>query len=89
MRAEKALTRVDADVLYQTSHALVGVAAVAALVLSVAGPLQAVHLHLRPVLHRQAHLHRRRVQAVLLTPGGNYRQRRTVTPRCYSSITDV
>lgn len=40
------VTCVNADVLYQTSHALVGIATVAALVLSIAGPLQAVHLHI-------------------------------------------
>lgn len=64
----------DADVLYQTRHALVGVAAVAALVLSIAGPLQAVHLHIWTILHWQAYLQRRRVQTILLTPGGNLNQ---------------
>lgn len=69
MNALETLTCVDADVLYQAGHALVGIAAVAALVLSIAGPLQAVHLYVRPILHRQAHLHRRRVQTVLLASG--------------------
>lgn len=52
-------TCVSTDVLYETSNALIGIVAVAALVLPIAGPLQAVQLHIRPFLRWHVDLHGR------------------------------
>lgn len=65
------ITCVSTDVLNETSNALVGIVAVAALVLPIAGPLQAVQLHIRPFLRWHVDLHGRELAAVLPAFGGD------------------
>lgn len=62
-----------ADVLDEAGHAFVCVAAVAALVFAVTGPLQALHVNVRALAQRQAHLHRWSLHPVLLYVLGRWR----------------